>query len=191
MSVGAVAERYAQAVFELTLASGSALGSGSSRALADSLSTFAAAYSSDPHLKNVLEDPTVPKEQQKELLVALAQRCGVPELGLRTLLLMASRRRLAAVPAMADKVVLLVDEEEKVMRAEVTTAQKLPESFYAQLTEQLSKATGRRILLDRREDPEIIGGAIARVGDAFIDGSVRGRLQTLERQLTAALSAQS
>lgn len=185
MSIAAVAERYAQAVFELAVASGNA------RQLADALGKFAQSFSSDGNLRAALEDPTLPKDQQRELLVAVAQRCGLADIGTRALLLMTARRRLAAVPAMADKVVALVDEKEQIMRAEVTTAQKLPESFYVQLTEQLSKATGKKILLDRREDPEIIGGAVARVGDAFIDGSIRGRLETLERQLTAALAAES
>lgn len=185
MSVEAVAERYAQAVFELAVAAGNP------RNVADSLSKFAASYAADHNLRTALDDPTLPSARQQGVLVAVAQKCGVDDMGLRALKLMSQKRRLSVLPAMARKLEALVDEKEKIMRAEVITAQKLPESFYTQLTEQLSKVTGKKIRLDRREDPDIIGGAVARVGDAFIDGSVRGRLETLERQLTAALSAES
>ena len=38
-------------------------------------------------------------------------------------------------------------------------------------------------MLDPREDPEIIGGLVVRVGDQIIDGSVRSKLVALKQRL--------
>ncbi len=59
----------------------------------------------------------------------------------------------------------------------------MPDSFYQKLTAELEAATARKIVLERREDPSLIAGFVTRIGDNTIDGSVRGRLNEIERQL--------
>jgi len=39
------------------------------------------------------------------------------------------------------------------------------------------------VVLERREDPWLISGVVTRIGDNTIDGSLRGRLEVLERKL--------
>jgi len=36
-------------------------------------------------------------------------------------------------------------------------------------------------------DPELLGGVVARIGSTVYDGSLRGQLQQLRKQLTGAL----
>ena len=55
--------------------------------------------------------------------------------------------------------------------------------FYERLRSELEAATSRRIVIERREDPELIGGVVTRIGDNTIDGSVRGQLAEIERSL--------
>ncbi len=43
--------------------------------------------------------------------------------------------------------------------------------------------TGKTVSLTTDVDPAVLGGAVIRMGDTVIDGSVRGRLERLERQL--------
>ena len=43
----------------------------------------------------------------------------------------------------------------------------------------LQRVTGKTVMLHEQVDPTILGGAIARVGDTLIDGSVRRRAQLL------------
>jgi F0F1-type ATP synthase delta subunit len=40
-------------------------------------------------------------------------------------------------------------------------------------------------VLETREDPVVIGGFKARIGDQLLDGSVAGRLEALRRELTS------
>jgi F-type H+-transporting ATPase subunit delta len=73
-----------------------------------------------------------------------------------------------------------------VVRATVTSAAPLSETFYQRLNEQLATMVGKRVVLDRRQDPSLIAGVVTRIGDNTIDGSLRGRLDELERKLLSS-----
>jgi F0F1-type ATP synthase delta subunit len=47
--------------------------------------------------------------------------------------------------------------------------------------------TGREVRLSREVDSDLIGGLVVRVGDQWIDASVRGRLERLRDQLVAGI----
>jgi F-type H+-transporting ATPase subunit delta len=51
------------------------------------------------------------------------------------------------------------------------------------VTYYINKLTGRRLLLDRRHDPELLAGLIIRIGDQVIDGSARTKLAELSAHL--------
>ena len=79
----------------------------------------------------------------------------------------------------------LADEKAGVVRAVVTSAGPLPESFYERLMKELESATSRKVAIDRQQDPSLIAGVVTRIGDNTIDGSVKGRLAEIERQLSS------
>ena len=64
--------------------------------------------------------------------------------------------------------------------AEVTAAQPLNEAQQNTLGEQLRRAVGRRVMVDIRVDPSLLGGMIIKVGSRMIDGSLKSRLQRLQ-----------
>jgi F-type H+-transporting ATPase subunit delta len=97
--------------------------------------------------------------------------------------LLGDRRRLHALPAIAQLLKEMGDLKEGVLRAEVTTAARLPEDYYAKLQKQLEKMTGKRVVIDRREDPSLIAGVVTRIGDMVIDGSLRTRLSEMMNAL--------
>ena len=45
------------------------------------------------------------------------------------------------------------DKKKGVLRAEVVTATSLSDAYYARLQQQLEKMTGRKVAIDKREDP--------------------------------------
>ena len=64
--------------------------------------------------------------------------------------------------------------------AEVTAAHPLSEAQLALLSEQLHRSVGRRVSVDARVDPGLIGGMIVKIGSRMIDGSLRSKLQRLQ-----------
>jgi F-type H+-transporting ATPase subunit delta len=76
------------------------------------------------------------------------------------------------------------DRKKGLLRAEVVAAAPLSEAYYARLQQQLEKLTGKKVVLDRREDPSLLAGVVTRIGDTVYDGSLRTRLQEIKHALT-------
>ena len=80
----------------------------------------------------------------------------------------------------------LADAQLGVLRATVTSAGPLAEQYYEQIARVLGQRTQRRVVVDRRVDPSLIAGVVTQIGDTVVDGSLKGRLRELERQLLSA-----
>jgi hypothetical protein len=70
-------------------------------------------------------------------------------------------------------------------RATVRVAEPLTSQEQARLQAALERYFKRPIQIEEELTPEIIGGVWVRVGDTVIDGSLRGRLETLSHHLCA------
>jgi F-type H+-transporting ATPase subunit delta len=53
------------------------------------------------------------------------------------------------------------------------------------MTQTLEKTTGKKIEAKFSLDPNLLGGALVRVGDTIYDGSLRNRLNSLRERLAA------
>jgi F-type H+-transporting ATPase subunit delta len=179
MSLSSVAERYARAIYELGVESGDLKG------LTEQIKRFTEAYTASDELRAVLDNPLVEPGQRDAILREIAARVSVGPLAQNALRLLASRHRLAALPFIARRLSTLADENAGVVRATVVSAISLPEDYYRQLEKQLEQGLGRTVILERQEDPSLLGGIVTRIGDNIIDGSIKGRLHELERRLLA------
>jgi F-type H+-transporting ATPase subunit delta len=74
----------------------------------------------------------------------------------------------------------LVKEHLGRIEVEVTTAVELSEEQQDRLRERLgSVLEGREIILETSVNPDLIGGAVFRYRGRMMDGSIRGRLESL------------
>ncbi len=177
MSQAPVADRYARAIFELGVETSQLA------PITEQVRSFARAYSGSAELRSVLDNPVIEAEKRDAILADVSARLGLTGNALNLIKLLASRKKLRVVPDIARRLDRLTDEKEGVVRATVTSAKAMPDSFYQKLVSELESATSRKIVLERREDPTLIAGFVTRIGDNTIDGSVRGRLIEIERQL--------
>jgi F-type H+-transporting ATPase subunit delta len=172
-----VARRYAKALFEL------GVDAGALKSVVAEVARFADAYAASAELRRVLDDPLVAHAAKRAILVSLAEEAQLSTIVKNAVLLLLDRRRLHALVAIAQLLQEMGDLREGVLRAEVTTAARLPESYYARLEEKLQKMTGKRVVIDRRLDPSLLAGVVTRIGDWVIDGSLRARLQEMTNAL--------
>lgn len=177
MSQSPVADRYARAIFELGAETGQLA------PITEQVRRFAQTYSANPELRAVLDNPIIEAEKRDAILADVAARLGLMGNALNLIKLLASRKKLRVVADIARRLDRFTDEKAGVVRATVTSAKAMPDSFYQKLVAELEAATSRKIVLERREDPTLIAGFVTRIGDNTIDGSVRGRLIEIERQL--------
>jgi F-type H+-transporting ATPase subunit delta len=177
MSQAPVADRYARAIFELGVETNLL------SEITEQVRRFSEAYASSAELRAVLDNPIVDAEQRDAVLADVAGRLGLSGSSLNLVKLLASRKKLRVIPDIARRLDRLSDEKAGVVRATVTSARPMPDGFYQKLVAELESATARKIVLERKEDPSLIAGFVTRIGDNTIDGSVRGRLNEIERQL--------
>ena len=173
MSIAIVARRYAQALLELGEEEGRL-----DRIAAD-FETVADAWSTSAELRNAIENPLVSTATKKEVIRELSDQIGASSTTQNALLLLLERHRMSVLPYLARSLQELADGREGLVRAEVTTAVPLPETYYARLQARLERLTGKRIVIHRHIDPSLVGGVVTRIGDRVIDGSLRTKLDTL------------
>jgi F-type H+-transporting ATPase subunit delta len=179
MSAGGAAERYARAIFEL------AAEAGQLDRTSQEITEFAASFSELPLLRRALENPVLEEGQRETLLRHIARRAELSPLTINSLLVLLRRRRLGALPGIARRLRSMSDEKNGVCRAKIVSASSLPETYFTQLRQSLERVLGKRVIVEHEEDPELLGGIVARIGDRTIDGSIQGRLDELRRKLTA------
>jgi F-type H+-transporting ATPase subunit delta len=104
--------------------------------------------------------------------------------------LLVSRDAVGLLPQIAEEYQRLMDAHLGRERAEVITAHPLEDQQRERLGRWLGRLLGKEVVLTSREDPEVLGGLVVRVGDSIIDGSTKGRLEAMRKDL-AELPASS
>jgi F-type H+-transporting ATPase subunit delta len=100
------------------------------------------------------------------------------------LAILSENGRFDFLPEIAARFEELKAEAENVADAEVVSAAALDERQRQRLADALRRRLRREVRLHCRVDPSLIGGAVVRSGDLLIDGSLKGRLERLETELT-------
>ena len=177
MIPGVIAKRYATALLELGTETGQL------DQLVDELQKLSDAYKGSSDLRAAFADPLVAPTAKKAIMGEVAARVGASATTKNAVGLLLDRRRIAALPAIAARLREMADLKRGILRAEVLTAMPLPEEYFTQLQAQLERVTGRRIALDRKLDPTLICGVVARVGDTVYDGSLLARLRQLKESM--------
>lgn len=147
------------------------------------LSDLREAWQSSDELREVFENPSVSSADRRQVIDALAGRMGLTPLVKNTLKLLSDRRRARYLGEVVEAFDALAGERAGRVRAEVVTATAMSETYYSQLQRTLEDVTGKKVTLVKRQDPSLIGGVIARVGDKVFDGSIRTRLTELKDEL--------
>jgi F-type H+-transporting ATPase subunit delta len=91
-------------------------------------------------------------------------------------------RQRKLVPIIEEYFALATAAREKVT-AEVITSVPLSERMAEKLRRELTKVTKKQVFLKPRVDPSILGGAIVRVENKIIDGSLRHQLGQMRRAM--------
>ena len=76
-------------------------------------------------------------------------------------------------------------EKLNVLQGIVKTTIPLEENEYNSLVEKLEKKYNKEVILKKEIDPEILGGIYVRIGNDVIDGTVKTRLDDLEKLMLA------
>lgn len=166
-----IARPYALAAFEYAIAN---------NVLSDwsAMLNQAALIATDTQLGQLMANPKVDANQLADLF------CGV--LGSRLVKeqanfihLLAEHKRFVVLPEIAEQFRQYVEKYKKQATVNLVSAVELDEQQKARLKQALEKRLKLQVTLACAVDPDLLGGAIIRVGDSVIDGSVRGKLNRM------------
>ena len=175
MSNETVARNYAEVLFDI------AGRSGQPERYADLIDAVAAAVDTIPQVQSVLMSPRIPKSEKARFLAAALK--DTPRDFVLWLQALVKRGRQGILREVASEYLALVDEKMSRVRASVTLARQPDEKLRRTIEENLGHQLNKQVIATYLVEPDILGGAIIRVGDRVLDGSVRRRMTKLRRQL--------
>jgi F-type H+-transporting ATPase subunit delta len=139
----------------------------------------------EPSLREFMLSPQVLDQHKEDMLHrTLEQR--VSPLTHHFLLFLLRKRRFEHVELIYDSLSELLDVHRGIVRAVVTTAVELKTELRDRLRLRLQQTTGKRVELEARVNPAIIGGAVVILGDQLVDMSVRREIGRVRQDLMAA-----
>jgi F-type H+-transporting ATPase subunit delta len=178
----AVANRYAHALVDIVMASGSPLKP--EDALAQ-LRAVEGLIQESPELRTALATPAIQNSRKRAVMADLLARIGGSPLIRNFVYVVIDHRRIGIMSEIREAFELQLDQRLGFVRAEVSSAVPLNAPQSAGLESELSKLTGKRMRLRFDVDPELLGGVVARIGSTVYDGSIRGELRQLGRKLAS------
>ncbi len=173
-----IAERYVRALFDA---------SGKSRAAVEKdLLTLRDALEGSKDLRGLLTNPLLTRGQQaqtmNEVLAALKAHATTKQF----IALLAKQKRLAILPQIIAIFMEEAARERGEMSAKLVAASPVTAADAKAISGALSKMSGKKILLETEQNPELLGGLIVKIGSTQLDASLSGKLRRLKNILKAA-----
>lgn len=138
--------------------------------------------SNNPDLQAVLKSPKLTKEKKKEILVSAFS--NVNQYLINTLKLLIDRHREDVIYDVASEFLELSNEEKGIANAKVYSVRPLTDDEKEAFSSSYAAKVGKKSLhIENIVDTNLLGGIKIRIGNRILDGSLKGKLDRLERQL--------
>ncbi|NSL52083.1 F0F1 ATP synthase subunit delta [Calidifontibacillus erzurumensis] len=179
MSQNAVASRYALALYQL------AKEQNLLEQLEQELKVVEQVLNENPKFLTILKHPKVSKDAKKALVKDVFKDAS--QTLVNTILLLIDRKREDLLLEIAEQYFLLANEARGIAEAKVYSVRPLTADEEQALSEVFAKKIGKSELrIKNIVDNSLIGGIKLRIGNTIYDGSVKGKLERIERQLLQA-----
>jgi F-type H+-transporting ATPase subunit delta len=180
----AVANRYARALVDLVLEPGSSLKPEDAVA---QLRAVEQMMTESWELRNALDTPAIQTSRKRAVMGQLLEKIPAAPLVRNFIFVVIDHRRIGMIGEIREALELQLDERLGFVRAELTSAASLDDGRKTNLEGELGRLTGKRMRMSFEVDDALLGGVTARIGSTLYDGSVRGQLQRLRRELTGQI----
>jgi F-type H+-transporting ATPase subunit delta len=173
-----IAQVYSRSLFEV------AKEQGKLDDIREQLGEFADALDANRELQVFFFSPYFSTEEKKDGLARAVTQAD--EILINFLGLLLDKHRMPVVFRIRRQLDERWEEENAMLRVEVTSAVELDDSVVRQIGDRVGEQTDRKVELASRVDPDILGGIVLRVGNSILDASIRNRLDQLRREVAKA-----
>jgi F-type H+-transporting ATPase subunit delta len=168
-----VAQRYASALFDIAREANAV------DAVAGDLGRFKGLISGSEDLQRLIRNPIFTAEEQSRAVDAILARADISGLTGNFIRLVASKRRLFALPDMIRAYEGLVSDAKGIVRVQVTLAETPSDTVLNEIKAALRDVAKADVSMDVKIDPSLIGGLIVKMGSRMVDASVRTKLNSI------------
>jgi F-type H+-transporting ATPase subunit delta len=177
LSLQTVARRYALALADV------AIERKEEREVQVEVDFWVSMIESNPQLREVFVNPTIPYDQKRNVLEELISRTKVRPTTASFLQVLLKNQRFSQLREVVERFGYVLDERRGLVAATVITARDMSEESKKALQDTLAAATGKIVRLNFTTDEGLIGGFVTHIGSTIFDGSVRSQLERLAVQL--------
>lgn len=174
MVSGSLARRYAKAV----------MGMPAGNAMAADLRVLAKAMADSAELVTALSNPAIRRGDRRKVIDALLTRTNAQPQTKNLIYLLLDGERMTSLTAISRELDAMIEAKSGRVSATITSAKPLDMSQVSQITATLEKLSGKKVDVTKKEDPNLLGGVVAKVGDVVYDGSLRTQLRAMREELT-------
>ena len=171
--VSGVAGRYATALFELA-GEANAIDSVSA-----DLDSFSAMLAESEDLRRLVGSPAFSAEEQTRAINAVLSSAKISGIAANFIGLVASKRRLFALPGMIAAYKALVAQAKGIVSAEVTLAEAPAQKRVDEIRAALVAVAGKDVDVAIKVDPALIGGLVVKMGSRMVDASLKTKLNSI------------
>jgi F-type H+-transporting ATPase subunit delta len=147
-----------------------------------------ALFADSKDLREVWEAPSIPGEQKRHLLDAIASRQGISREVRNFIAVLIDHQRISFVAPIVKQFEVELGERMGFAEAQITSSKVMSQEARHELQSQVEKMIGKKIRAKYQLDASLLGGAVVRVGSTIYDGSVKGQLERIREQLVSGAS---
>lgn len=174
------AQQYAQALFDLSRENGA------DGEMLEAVCMVDSQMQENPDFIKTLDSPAIEKAQRVGVVDAVfAGR--VPGYLVNVLKILAEKRWAFAFGDVRRAFEEYYNEAHAILPVTAVTAVALTEEQRLRLTQKLESITGQTVRLSQRVDKACMGGVVLEMKTSRIDGSVRGRLNSLRAKINESV----
>jgi len=173
----AIARRYAKALLLIGKEDGQI------ETYRKELEDFSALIQKQETLEQAINNPLYRAEGRKKVLRSVIEKLALSAVMKSFLSLLFDKGRFMNLSSINDFYQKLADELKGIARASLVSATELSSETVDKIRSTLSDKTGKDIVLEVEQDPDLIGGIVTRIGDLVLDGSIKTQLLNMRESL--------
>jgi len=174
---GSLARRYARALLAIGQEEGDL------RRILEEAERFDRLMAETPLLREVMEAAHVNRRDKIAALEASLGSDGFLPSTRNFLFLLVDKRRMHILSPIISEFRRLIEQSEGIERVEVSVPMPLSATQRDLLESVLEGQTGKKVALEEKVDPDVLGGMVVKVGSTVYDGSARTQIERIRQNL--------
>jgi F-type H+-transporting ATPase subunit delta len=173
----AIARRYAKALLLIGKEKDQV------EAYREELHAFANLMGQEEALNEAITNPLYDAAGRRNVLQTLVDKLNLSKIMASYLALLFDKGRIGYISDIDNFYQKLADEIKGIARANLVAATGLSSETVEKIRASLSQKTGKEIILEVEQDPDLIGGIVTKIGDLVLDGSIKTQLLNMRESL--------